>query len=177
MAGLLFVALAFFAVAQASTVRNGGQSAADAAALAAARDDRDQFFDGFLDSLGDDDSWQDWLDLTGPISGDGCGAADDFAGRNDSHVTSCSPVNREGDPGYTVQIETNFTTGKTIVPGTENKTAKATATAVVKPLCDFDAEAEDVVEVTCDDDEFEIDPADDNLDVEPGDLFSVVLVD
>jgi len=41
IAGLLFLAFAFFAVAQAGTVRNGGQSAADAAALAAAQDDRD----------------------------------------------------------------------------------------------------------------------------------------
>ncbi|AXK37846.1 hypothetical protein DVA86_33050 [Streptomyces armeniacus] len=177
MSGLLFLALAFFAVAQASTVRNGGQSAADAAALAAARDDRDQFFDGFLDSLGDEDSWQDWLDLVAPITGDGCGAAGDFAGKNDSDVLDCEPVTREQDPGYTVRIETRFTTGKTIVPGTEDKTAKASATAVIRPLCDFGDEAGKTIEITCDGEDIEIDPEDDDLDLEPSDLFSVVLVD
>lgn len=64
--GLLFLAFAFFAVAQAGTVRNGGQSAADAAALAAAQDDRDQLFDGFMDALGDEEAWQDWLDALPP---------------------------------------------------------------------------------------------------------------
>ncbi|OEV04793.1 hypothetical protein AN216_05850 [Streptomyces oceani] len=176
MAGLLFLALAFFTVAQASTVRNGGQSAADAAALAAARDDRDQLFDGFLDSLGEGDSWQDWLDLTAPLTGDGCGEADEFADSNDSDVLSCEPITREMDPGYTVKIETRFDTGNTIIPGTENKTAKSDATAVVQPLCDFDPDI-DKIEITCDGDEFEIDPDDDEIDLESADLFSVVLVE
>lgn len=175
MAGLLFLALAFFAVAHASSVRNGGQSAADAAALAAARDDRDRFFDGFLDSLGDGDSWQDWLDLTEPLSADGCAAAGDFAARNDSSLLDCEPVVRGADPGYTVRIETNFDTGDTLVPGADNRTAEAGATAVVQPRCDFEADGEDI-EITCDGDEFEIDP-DDDLDLEPNDLFSVVLAD
>lgn len=185
MAGLLFLALAFFAVAQASTVRNGGQSAADAAALAAARDDREQFFDGFLDAIGDKDSWQDWLDLVSPVSGDGCGAAGDFAGKNDSDVLECEPITRGMDPGYSVSIKTRFNTGKTIIPGTENKAAEASATAVIRPLCDFgdgegdDGEGDDgeIVEITCDGEDFEIDPEDDALDLEPSDLFSVVLVD
>ncbi|WP_367124250.1 hypothetical protein [Streptomyces phytohabitans] len=175
MSGLLFLALAFFAYAQAATVRNGGQSAADAAALAAARDDRDQLFDGFLDSLDDKDAWQDWLDLTAPLGGDGCGPAGDYAGKNDADVASCDPVTRDGDPGYTVEVETRFDTGDTIVPGTENRTAKATATAVVRPLCDFDVDITDI-EITCDGEEFEIDP-DDVLDLDPADLFSVVLAD
>lgn len=177
MSGLLFLALAFFAVAQASTVRNGGQSAADSAALAAAREDREQFFDGFLDALGDKDSWQDWLDLVSPVSGDGCGAAGDFAGKNDSDVLECEPVTRGMDPGYSVSIETRFNTGKTIIPGTEDKTAEASATAVIRPLCDFGDGESEMVEITCDGEEFEIDPEDDDLDLEPSDLFTVVLVD
>lgn len=176
MSGLLFLALAFFAVAQASTVRNGGQSAADSAALAAARDDRDQLFDGFLGAIGDGDSWQNWLDITAPLTGDGCDAAGDFAGKNDSEVLRCEPVTRDGDPGYSVEIETNFDTGDTIIPGTENRTAEAKATAVVKPLCDFEAGVKDI-EITCDGEEFQIDPDDDDLDLEPADLFSVVLAD
>ncbi len=89
--GVLFLAFAFFAVAQAAAVRNGGQSAADAAALAAAQDDREQYFDAFLDAVHDDDSWQDWLDLSQTVSPDGCAAAADFAGRNDSDVRGCDP--------------------------------------------------------------------------------------
>jgi hypothetical protein len=169
------MALAFFVVAQAGAVRNGGQSAADAAALAAAREDRDAFFDGFLDSLGDGDAWQDWLDLLEPVPADGCGAADDFAGRNRALVLSCQAVTRDADPGYTVEVETDFDTGRTVVPGTANRTARAEATAVVRPLCDFDADL-DGIEITCDGDEFEIDP-DDEIGLEPADLFSVVLVD
>ncbi len=176
MAGLLFLALAFFAVAKASAVRNGGQSAADAAALAAARDDRNRFHEGFLESLGDGDDWQGWLDLTEPLEPAGCGAAGDFAGRNDSSVTACTPVLRQGDPGYAVTVETNFDTGDTILPTTDNRTATADATAVVQPLCEFDADSEDI-EITCDGEDFEVDPDDDDVDLEPSDLYTVILVD
>lgn len=41
VAGLLFLAFAFFAVGKASATRNEAQGAADAAALAAAQDARD----------------------------------------------------------------------------------------------------------------------------------------
>lgn len=178
MAGLLFLAFAFFAVAQAATVRNSGQSAADAAALAAARDDRDEFFDGFMNALGDDASWQDWLDLTASLAGDGCGAATEFAGKNDSDVLGCDPIVRERAPGYSVRIETRFDTGKSVIPGAENRRAKATATAVVEPLCAFDPDADQKeIEIECDGDTIEIDPDDDEIDLEPAELFSVVLVD
>ncbi|MFE7120718.1 pilus assembly protein TadG-related protein, partial [Streptomyces sp. NPDC057654] len=40
--GILFLALAFFAVGQAGAKKNGAQTAADASALAAAQDYRDQ---------------------------------------------------------------------------------------------------------------------------------------
>ncbi|WP_274040980.1 pilus assembly protein TadG-related protein [Streptomyces iconiensis] len=174
--GLLFLAFAFFAVAQASTVRNGGQTAADAAALAAAQDDRDELFDGFLEALDDGAAWQDWLNGIAAIAGDGCGEADDFAAQNESDVLSCDEVTRNGDNGYTVKIETRFDTGKTFVPGADNKKARATATAVIKPLCDFDEGAEEI-EITCDGEDFSIDPEDEDIDLKPADLFSVVLVD
>lgn len=176
--GLLFLAFAFFAVAQAGAVRNGGQSAADAAALAAAQDDRDQLFEGFLDALDDEAVWQDWLDGLGDIAGDGCGEADHLAGQNRSDVLSCDQTTREGDDGYTVGVETRFDTGKTFVPGTDNKKAKATATAVIKPLCDFDEDAAgDEIEITCDGEDFTIDPDDIDIDLKPSDLFAVVLVE
>lgn len=176
IAGLLFLALAFFAVARAGAVRNGGQSAADAAALAAARDDRDRFFEGFLDSRSDGDAWQAWLNLTEPLTPGGCGEAGGFAARNDSSVTECRPVMTHADPGYAVTVETNFDTGDTLLPVTDHRTATADATAVVRALCAFDEESEDI-EITCDGEEFEVDPDDEDVDLKPSDVFEVVLVD
>ncbi|NLU66639.1 hypothetical protein [Streptomyces sp. HNM0574] len=175
MTGILFLAFAFLTVAQAGTVRNGGQSAADAAALAAAQDDRDELFDGFLDAVEEDDSWQDWLDGIGDITGDGCGEAEYFAGKNRSDVLSCEQITRSGDDGYTVEIETRFDTGDTIVPGAGNKKGRASATAVITPRCTADEDA-GAVELTCDGEDFTIDP-DEDTDLEPSDLFSVVLVE
>ncbi|WP_245226494.1 hypothetical protein [Streptomyces smyrnaeus] len=188
IAGLLFLAFAFFAVAQAGTVRNGGQTAADAAALGAAEDDRQQLFDGFLDTLDDEEGRddgegrQEWLDAVAPLSGDGCGAAAHFADRNRSDLLSCDPVSREGDDGYRVSIETRFDTGDTIIPGTDNKTAKATATAVIRPRCETgDTEnttnAAEEIELVCGGEELTIDPEDGGRDLKPSDLFSVVLVE
>lgn len=182
--GLLFLAFAFFAVAQAATVRNGGQSAADAAALAAAQDDRDQLFDGFLNAVQEDGSWQDWLDGVGDISAEGCGAANHLADRNRSDVSRCAPTQRAGDSGYTVRIRTRFDTGKTVVPGTSGRKAQADATAVVKPRCSAE-ESGGSIELSCGEDEFTIDPDDpDDPDagagegeLEPADLFSAVLAD
>lgn len=201
IAGLLFLAFAFFAVAQAATVRNGGQTAADAAALAAARDDRDLYFDGFLDALAGDEEWREWLEGVAPLDGDGCGAAARFAGRNRSDLLSCAPVAREGDGGYTVRVRTRFDTGDTFVPGADHKKARATATAVVRPRCAAeedaagrdaedgpgedaggeeaggeDADAEEI-ELTCAGEDLTIDPRDENPDVRPSDLFAVVLVE
>lgn len=173
--GLLFLAFAFFTVAQASTVRNGGQSAADAAAIGAAKDDRDQLFDGFSDAVEDEEDWQDWLTGEADIAAEGCSEAEYFAGRNRSDVTACQAVTREGNPGYSVHVLTRYDTGETIIPGTENKKAKASATAVVEPLCDFD-DGSDPREISCNDQEFTIDPGDD-IDLRPSDLFSVILVD
>ncbi|NLU72183.1 hypothetical protein HCC61_05700 [Streptomyces sp. HNM0575] len=175
MAGLLFLAFAFFAVAQAGTVRNGGQSAADAAALAAAQDDRDELFEDFLDAVVDGDDLEDILDGLGSLAGDGCGEADHFAGRNRSDVIACDAVTRDGHDGYRVKVRTRFDTGDTVVPGADHKKAVARATAVIKPRCELSDDA-DLIEITCDGDDFTIDPDDIDLDLKPSDLFSVVLV-
>ncbi|MGY1437706.1 hypothetical protein [Streptomyces reniochalinae] len=178
IAGLLFLAFAFFAVAQAATVRGGGQTAADAAALGAARDDRDLLFDGFVDALPEEGEWQDWLEALAPLPGDGCGQAARFADRNRSELVACDPTTREGDSGYTVGVETRFDTGDTIVPGADHKKAHATATAVVRPRCTAEnGTGGEEIELTCDDENLTIDPDDEDLDVEPSDLFSVVLVE
>jgi hypothetical protein len=169
IAALLFLAFAFFAVAQAGTVRNGGQSAADAAALGAAQDDRDELFEDFLDGLGS-------------IAGDGCAEADHFADRNRADVLSCTPVNEHDFNGYAVKVRTRFDTGDSVVPGADNKKAKATATAVIKPRCTLadDPGEGKLIEIVCDGgDEFSLDPDDldlDDLELKPADLFSVVLV-
>nr|WP_306334213.1 pilus assembly protein TadG-related protein [Streptomyces sp. KL118A] len=179
---LLFVALAFFAFAQAASARNGAQSAADAAALAASQDARDELLDGLELSIGEGDEWLDWL--TGDnFTGYGArGAAEALAAENDATVIGFGPAEVNGYPGFRAEIETTYTVGDSIIPGTESKHAKAEATAVIKPRCEVapSADPEKVVEFDCDGgDSFEIDPD----DFEAGDLpdasvlFSVHLAD
>jgi Putative Flp pilus-assembly TadE/G-like len=131
---MLFVALAFFAVGQAEDKRGSTQTAADAAALAAAKSARDQVGDDFLHALlsGDLDAL---TKLLGSVRADGadCAAAQDYASRNGSDVISCDPV--EGPPGYSVEVESVKGMGKSVVEGTENKKAHAKATAVIEPRC------------------------------------------
>ncbi len=74
-----------------------------------------------------------------------------------------------GYPGFWAKIETTYTVGDSIIPGTESQHAKAEATAIIKPRCDVDpsADPEKAVEFECDGGEsFELDPD----DFEPGDL-------
>lgn len=130
---LLFLALAFFAVGQAGATRNGAQSAADAAALAAAKESRDRFVLGDLDIPG----WSDLFD--GDLVGeDGCGASHTYAARNGASVTGCSELG-DGRWGFHVTVRSVKSVGDTILPGTEGKHAVATATAVVVPRCTFEA--------------------------------------
>lgn len=177
IAALLFLAFAFFAVAQAGTVRNGGQSAADAAALGAAQDDRDELFEDFLDKLAAGEDLEDLLAGLGSLVGDGCGKADHFADRNRSDVLSCEQVSEDGRNGYEVKVRTRFDTGDTIVPGADDKKAVATATAVIKPRCELKSDAEKLIEIECDGEDFTLDPKDIDLELRPSDFFSVVLVD
>lgn len=179
---LLFVALAFFAFAQAASARNGAQSAADAAALAAAQDAREELMDGFELSIGHGDDWLDWLAGDAFIGAEARGAADALAAENDSTVVGFGPAEVNGYPGFRAEIETTYTVGDSILPGTESQHAKANATAIVKPRCDVtpSADPEKIVEFDCDGGEsFEIDPD----DFVPGDLpdasvlFSVHLAD
>lgn len=179
---LLFVAFAFFAFAQAASARNGAQSAADAAALAAAQDSRDELVEGLGESIGDGDAWLDWLDGD-KFTGDGAqGAADELAADNDSSVTGFGPDEVNGYPGYRVEIETNYTVGDSIIPGTESQHAKAGATAIIKPRCGIapSSDPEKEVEFECDGgDSFELDPEEFDLEDLPDAsvLFSVHLAD
>ncbi|UFQ20321.1 MULTISPECIES: pilus assembly protein TadG-related protein [Streptomyces] len=179
---LLFIAFAFFAFAQAASARNGAQSAADAAALAAAQDARDELMDGLELAIGEGGDWIDWLAGDEYTGGGARGAADALAAENDSTVIGFGPTEVNGYPGFRAEIETTYTVGDSIIPGTENQHAKAEATAIVKPRCDVapSVDPKKAVQFDCDGGEsFEIDPD----DYQPGDLpdasvlFSVHLAD
>ncbi|MEU8463766.1 pilus assembly protein TadG-related protein [Streptomyces sp. NPDC029003] len=130
VAGLLFAALTFFVIGQASVTRSDAQGAADAAALAAAREARDGGLTG-LDLVALQP--EDWVDLlTGDrLRGNGaCAAAVDFAARNDARAT-CEP----SLPRFAVAVETNRTVGESVIPGTDGMHGEARATSVIEPLC------------------------------------------
>lgn len=138
--GLLFLALAFFAVGQAAATRNGGQTAADAAALAAGQKYRDQLSRGLLDAIGDgseDTAWEDLLNGRGIPSAAACENADWFAGQNDAQVTTCTPDS--WPTSFAVAVKTRHTVGDSVIPGTESKHATAEAKAVVAPRCTLDS--------------------------------------
>ncbi|MGW5783609.1 pilus assembly protein TadG-related protein [Streptomyces sp. NPDC003757] len=136
--GLLFLALAYFAVGQAAATRSEAQTAADAAALAAALETRDRLTDQWIDHVLDPDLWQDIFEGEAPVPS-GCWRAHELAARNDASV-NCQP---DGLLAYTVVAETNDTVGDTIVPGTEDRKATQTATAVIEARCRFDPLPED----------------------------------
>ncbi|MFJ8994315.1 pilus assembly protein TadG-related protein [Streptomyces sp. NPDC102279] len=179
---LLFAAFAFFAFAQAASARNGAQSAADAAALAAAQAARDELVDGLTAAVGTDDHWLDWLDGDQFEGAGASAAAARLAAENDSTVQGGAQrtvVN--GFPGYHVAIETRYTVGDSIIPGTENRHAKAQATAIIEPRCTFAADADPtkLVQLDCDGDLVDIDPEDFDSDDLPDAsvLFSVHLAE
>ncbi|MGX1224195.1 pilus assembly protein TadG-related protein [Streptomyces ambofaciens] len=177
--GLLLLAFAYLAVGQASANRNGAQTAADAAALAAAQDTRDQLADMWVDEILDPSKWKRIFE--GDVAGltPSCWRAEQFAARNDARVLSCSP---EGLVGFTVEVETNRTVGDSIVPGTEDKRSKTSATAVVDARCTSEPPvdnqgSDDLPQLTCGDEQWVLDPQD--LDSLPtaDELFDVHLAD
>ncbi|MFE1297392.1 pilus assembly protein TadG-related protein [Streptomyces sp. NPDC058731] len=138
--GLLFVALLYFVFGKADVRRNEAQTAADSAALAAAMDSRDGLKAGFLEHILDGDYLRDLLRGDPPGTADGCGEALRFAEENGARTDGsfrCRPLT-DGRWGFTVDLESGKTVGKSALPGTENKRARASATAVVEPLCRFD---------------------------------------
>ncbi|EST28794.1 pilus assembly protein TadG-related protein [Streptomyces niveus] len=142
--GLLFLALAFFAVGQAGATRNGAQSGADAAALAAAQESRDDFGIELLANFFNPGYLDDVFNGSPIGRFVGCEEAGHLAEQNDVQVKSdgCRAANG-GRWGFTVDVETRETMGDSILPGTENKPAEATATAIVVPRCEFRPAVED----------------------------------
>ncbi|WP_180686940.1 pilus assembly protein TadG-related protein [Streptomyces gossypiisoli] len=179
VAGLLFLAFAYLAVGQAAATRNEAQTAADAAALAAAQDLRDQIAGEWLENVLDPASWQGIFDGDVELLDDPCERAHQLAAQNDAHVEGCEG---QGLLGYRVDVKTDEPVGDTIVPGTEGMHATAHATAVVEPRCTFELSGEDpggevLPNLTCKDKDWELNPEDLDILPAPEDLFDVHLAD
>ncbi|MEU6283919.1 pilus assembly protein TadG-related protein [Streptomyces sp. NPDC047028] len=177
VAGLLFLALAYLAVGQAAVNRSGAQTAADAAALAAAQNARDQLVGKWLQDLRDPTTWQDIFD--GKVSLDSpCWRADQLAAQNDARVDACDP---EGLT-YEVDVTTNKSVGDSVVPGTEDVKSTASATAEIESICTFklpgdSAKGDSLPELTCKGKDWKPDPDHQAGLPKPEDLFDVHLVD
>ena len=174
--GLLFLALAYFAVGQAAANRNGAQTAADAAALAAAQDTRDKLAALWVTDVLDPTKWQGIFNGNQAVPS--CARAYELATQNDATVQSCEP----GLLRYTVEVQTNKPVGHSIVPGTESTRSTATATAVIEPLCTFelpgaDAGKDTLPQLTCKDRNWDLDPKKLTDLPKPQDLFDVHLAD
>ncbi|MFE7900760.1 pilus assembly protein TadG-related protein [Streptomyces sp. NPDC057424] len=178
--GLLFLALAYFAVGQATVNRGGAQTAADAAALAAAQDARDQLAGEWVEAVLDPAKWQDIFEGDVPLASDPCSRAYQLADQNDADVQGCWGT---GEPlGYDIAVQTRKPMGESIVPITAQKRSRASATAVIEPLCDFKPLAEDAGDdvlprLTCDGRDWDLKPDDLTELPEPEDLFDVHLAD
>jgi hypothetical protein len=177
--GLLFLAFAYFAFAQAAVARSGAQSAADASALAAAQDVRDELADGFLNSLDDADGWATWLLIEQPLQGTGEAAAAQLAGDNNATLDGLAPTVVDGYPAFRASITTNYTAGNSVLPVTSTSHAKAHAVAVIEPRCQVTPGGDThFVEFDCDGKDWKIDPENpDDVLPEASDLFSVHLAE
>ncbi|GGZ55860.1 hypothetical protein GCM10010344_22220 [Streptomyces bluensis] len=140
--------------------------------MAAAQEARDELLLGLGDAIGTDDDWLDWLNLPVDVDipNDGpSAAAQALAADNDA--TALGGAQREvvdGYLGFRVAVRTNYTVGNSIIPGTENMQAEAEATAVIKPRCEFDVDADPTkpVDLVCDGEPVSVDPE----DFDPDDL-------
>ncbi|MFB7257123.1 pilus assembly protein TadG-related protein [Streptomyces nojiriensis] len=133
--GLLFAALAFFVVGQASVSRSDAQGAADAAALAAGREARDAVLLDLDLAAVKPAEWKKILDGDLFKPGEACAAAEAFAAQNDAKTTLC----QSALPRFTVEVETNRTVGDSVVPGTGAVHGTATATALIESRCQMGA--------------------------------------
>ncbi|MEU3755855.1 pilus assembly protein TadG-related protein [Streptomyces olivoreticuli] len=182
VAGLLFLALAFFAVGQAGANKNGAQTAADAAALAAAQSYRDQLRTGLLTALGTGAGWADWLSGRTGDPEAACGEAGTYARSNGAEVVGGCGTSAPGTlpAAFTVTVRSSAAVGRSVVPGTEDVHATATARAVVEPRCAGKSpeSQKPPLDIVCDGRVVTIDPTrPDDLARALGALFSVRLAD
>ncbi|MFK0254406.1 pilus assembly protein TadG-related protein [Streptomyces sp. NPDC090445] len=130
VAGLLFAALAFFVVGMASATRSNAQGAADAAALAAAREARDNAFLG-LDLLALEPA--DWEKIAnGDLlkSQGACAKAAEFAALNDATAECRATV-----PEFAVSVRTKGVVGRSVIPASADMHGEASARALIEPRC------------------------------------------
>ncbi|MFF0472534.1 pilus assembly protein TadG-related protein [Streptomyces sp. NPDC004284] len=131
IAGLLFLAFAYFLVGQAALTRNSAQTAADAAALAAAQDAREQLRDGWIEVILDPGQWNRFLQGEVDTGDSPCQQAEEFAARNEASLAGdngCVPL-ATGEHGFKVTVRTT---------GRESYRATASAEAVIESRCSFD---------------------------------------
>ncbi|MFF8915417.1 pilus assembly protein TadG-related protein [Streptomyces sp. NPDC015032] len=131
VAGLLFLAFAFFAVGKASALRNGAQGAADAAALAAAQQTREQFGAPFYASL--PGKMLDPFLNAHPVRG--CPAAYGLASANRATVKVCRPIPGGQRDRIRVEVKGHDSVDSPVVRDTEKVVGKAKATAVIEFRC------------------------------------------
>ncbi|MGA5225226.1 pilus assembly protein TadG-related protein [Streptomyces koyangensis] len=175
---VLFAAFAFFAFAQGAVARNGAQTAADAAALAAANDTREELAEGLVRAVEEGEEWLDWLEGRGALGGTARSEAARLAGANSATVSGFGVEETNGWPGYRVSVEMNDSVGDSIIPGTEGMYAKAVAVSVVEPLCEVLADDSNISFRCSNGGEYEFDADDMSFDDLPdlADMYSVHLV-
>ncbi|GHA96980.1 pilus assembly protein TadG-related protein [Streptomyces thermoviolaceus] len=177
VAGLLFLAVAYFAVGQAAVNRSSAQTAADAAALAAAQETRDQLAGEWVKDVLDPTKWKDIFEGKAPGLRSPCWRASQLAQWNDAHLLACDA---DGLLSYTVEVQTNKSMGKSLVPITSTKRSKARATVVIEPLCTFqglpESDHDRLPRLFCKK-IWDLDPKHLTDLPEPKDLFGVRLVD
>jgi hypothetical protein len=176
ISALFFLAFAYFAVGQAAVSRNTTQTAADAAALAAARESRDQLGTDVLAALksGDIEAVKAVLQRAGTDIDAACGKAYAYAADNGAKVLDCGP----GDgplPGVTVSVKSLSSVGKSVVKGSDGIYAQAQATAVVEPRCDVGGIDGVVVELACDKGDMTEDPTTPGFKLDLSALYTVHL--
>ncbi|MGW0881599.1 pilus assembly protein TadG-related protein [Streptomyces sp. NPDC002671] len=132
VAGLLFLALAYLAVGQAAVSRSGAQTAADATALAAAQKTRDQLAALWVDDVLDPTKWRAIFDGEGGSNWCLSRSVTQFAAQNGAKATYCHP---DSPLSYVVHVVTIKNVGESVVPRSERYHGKASARAVIQPLC------------------------------------------
>ena len=159
VAALLFLGFAYFAVGQAATNRNDAQGAADAAALAAANEAREQIGKDLLEDIEDLDDWEDLLAALLFPTGPSCEKAQQFASKNSAASEECQ---RLGSPqtGFSVTVENGKAVGESVIPGTGDTRSRASASATIEPRCTLEPKTNDsdFIELNCVDGDLEIDP-------------------
>ncbi len=143
------------------------------------RDTRDQLAGKWIEVVLDPTQWQDIFDGFVPGLEPSCWRADQLAAQNDAHVEACDQT---GPLEYTVEVQMDKPVGDSIVPGTEGKFAKASAKAVIEARCEFELPGEDagddeLPQLTCEDEDWDLDPEDLTDLPDPEDLFEVHLAD